>query len=100
MEMAEKKRLHLLAEVNRIFHGLVAQYRNFTDVELVSAFELDDSQTESLASALKRRIGQDVHLSTSVDARLIGGAIIRAGDTVIDSSLRGRLNRLAEQLNS
>ena len=77
-------------------------FRNerFTDVELISAFDLDDAATEKLVTALKKRLGTDVNVTTSVDQSLIGGVLVRAGDTVIDGSVRGRLNRLAEQLNS
>ena len=53
-----------------------------------------------LKTALKKRLGTDVNVTTSVDQSLIGGVLVRAGDTVIDGSVRGRLNRLAEQLNS
>ena len=68
--------------------------------ELISAFDLDDAATEKLVTALKKRLGTDVNVTTSVDQSLIGGVLVRAGDTVIDGSVRGRLNRLAEQLNS
>ena len=74
--------------------------QQFTDVELVSAFEKDDAVAEKLVAALKKRLGTDVNVTTSVDQSLIGGVLVRAGDTVIDGSVRGRLNRLAEQLNS
>lgn len=84
----------------QLFHELLAQEQRFTDVELISAFDLDDAATEKLVTALKKRLGTDVNVTTSVDQSLIGGVLVRAGDTVIDGSVRGRLNRLAEQLNS
>jgi F-type H+-transporting ATPase subunit delta len=69
-------------------------------VELIAPFELEDAETDKLVTALKTRLGRNVQVSTSVDESLIGGVLVRAGDTVIDGSVRGRLNRLAEQLNS
>ena len=99
-EMERTKRLLLLPEVARQFHRLVAEHSKFADVQLVSAFELQDEQTRSLAEALQRRLGMEVHLSTRVDPSLVGGVVVQAGDTVIDGSLRGRLKRLSEQLNS
>ena len=81
-------------------HELLAEQQQFTDVEMISAFELDDAATDKLVAALKKRLGTEVNVTTSVDQSLIGGVLVRAGDTVIDGSVRGRLNRLAEQLNS
>lgn len=99
-QLASNKRLALLPTILELFHELLAAQQQVTDVELVSALELDDAAVEKLVAAMKKRLGQDVNVSTSVDQGLIGGVIIRAGDTVIDGSVRGRLNRLAEQLNS
>ncbi len=99
-QLAQNKRLPLLPIILQLFHELLAQEQRFTDVELISAFDLDDAATEKLVTALKKRLGTDVNVTTSVDQSLIGGVLVRAGDTVIDGSVRGRLNRLAEQLNS
>lgn len=99
-QLAERKRLSMLPTIFELFHQLLAQSRQVTEVELVSAFELDDAETQTLVDAMKKRLGRDVTVSSRVDASLIGGVLIRAGDTVIDGSVRGRLVRLAEQLNS
>lgn len=99
-QLAEHKRLAVLPEIFLQYHTLMAQQQNFADVEVVSAFELDDAETSKLVESLKKRFGMDVRVSSTLDATLIGGVIIRAGDTVIDGSVRGRLNKLAEQLNS
>ena len=99
-QLASNKRLSLLPVILELFHELLAQEQRFTDVELVSAFEMDDAVADKLVAALKKRLGTDVNVTSSVDASLIGGVLVRAGDTVIDGSVRGRLTRLAEQLNS
>ncbi|HIK75016.1 MAG TPA: F0F1 ATP synthase subunit delta, partial [Alcanivorax sp.] len=99
-QLADNKRLALLPTIFMLFHELLAEDQRIIDVELIAPFELEDAETDSLVAALKKRLGQDVQVSTSVDESLIGGVLVRAGDTVIDGSVRGRLNRLAEQLNS
>ena len=99
-QLTQNKRLPLLPIILQLFHELLAEQQQFTDVEMISAFELDDAATDKLVAALKKRLGTEVNVTTSVDQSRIGGVLVRAGDTVIDGSVRGRLNRLAEQLNS
>lgn len=99
-QLARNKRLSLLPVIQQLFHELLAEQQQFADVELISAFELDEDATQKLGAALKKRLDKEVNITTSVDPSLIGGVLVRAGDTVIDGSVRGRLNRLAEQLNS
>jgi F-type H+-transporting ATPase subunit delta len=65
------------------------------DVQLTSAVKLNKAQREGFAASLKKRLGREVRLHCDTDASLLGGAIIRAGDLVIDGSLSGRLERLA-----
>ena len=73
---------------------------NTTDVEVISAVALNANQAEKLTAALNKRLKRRVRMQNSVDATLLGGAVIRAGDMVIDGSLRGRLERLATELGS
>ncbi|WP_438887961.1 ATP synthase F1 subunit delta, partial [Bacillus cereus group sp. BC306] len=70
------------------------------DVTVVSAYKLDSKQQTKLANALKKRLNHEISITTQVDKSLIGGVILRAGDTVIDGSVRGRLNRLSEALTA
>ncbi|NHA15785.1 F0F1 ATP synthase subunit delta [Thioalkalivibrio sp. XN279] len=93
--LAENDRVAWLPEIATEFEVLRAEAENVVDVQLTSAVELDASQRESFATALKKRLGRDVRLHCDTDAKLLGGAIIRAGDLVIDGSLSGRLERLA-----
>lgn len=99
-QLAEHGRLPLLPAVFELFHALVAAEQAVVDVELISAHALEDAEVERLVASLKQRLGREVRTTSKVDERLIGGVLIRAGDTVIDGSVRGRLARLAEQLNS
>ena len=99
-QLAQNKRLGLLPTIHALYHALMAEQQKFADVEVLSAFELDDAETDKLVAALKKRLGVEVRVRKAVDQSLIGGVLVRAGDTVIDSSVRGRLQKLAEQLNS
>ena len=67
---------------------------------VTSAYALDNQQQTKLATALKKRLNREISITTQVDKALIGGVILRAGDTVIDGSVRGRLNRLSEALTA
>jgi len=96
--LARNKRLHLIGEISTQFETLRAQEEASLDVEVVSAFELSEADHRRLVEALGRRFGREIQLSARVDESLIGGAIIRAGDTVIDGSVRGKLEKLAETL--
>lgn len=96
--LADNRRLGLLPEIAEVYEILRAQVENVADVEVVSAFPLEDVQRERLAQALKKRLQREIRLSCAVDPELIGGAVVRAGDMVIDGSLRARLDRLASEM--
>ncbi|MGA0838824.1 MAG: F0F1 ATP synthase subunit delta [Pseudomonadales bacterium] len=96
--LARNKRLALIGEINAQFEELKAQEEQVLDVEVVSAFPLTEAQATLLRDALARRYSREVNMTSRVDPGLVGGAVIRAGDTVVDGSLRGRLARLAESL--
>jgi F-type H+-transporting ATPase subunit delta len=94
--LATNKRLGLLAEIVNLFELFKAERERTVDVDVTSAFPLDAAAEQQLAQALKKTLQRDVKLSTTVDKSLIGGVVVRAGDTVIDNSVRGRLQKLAE----
>lgn len=96
--MAENKRLGLLKEVQALFENLKAQQEKFTDITVSTAFELDNSVEKALAEKLGKSLQSEVTLSAQVDKTLIGGVVIRAGDMVIDGSVRGRLAKLSETI--
>jgi F-type H+-transporting ATPase subunit delta len=96
--LAENRRLPLLPEIAAHFEALRARIENTVDVEVVSAVALDGAQAEKLRLALDKRLKRRVRMQNRVDPALLGGAVIRAGDLVIDGSLKGRLERLGTEL--
>ena len=98
--LAENHRLLLLPEIAAHYEVLRSAVENTIDVEVVSAVPLDAAQADKLKQALSTRLKRLVRMQNSVDATLLGGAVVRAGDLVIDGSLKGRLARLATELTS
>lgn len=98
--LAENKRLSLLPEIATLYEEFKANREKSVEVELSTAFELDAELEEKLASALSGNLQREVHVHTVIDKNLLGGVVIRAADIVIDGSIRGRLNKLAEAMNS
>ncbi|EPC00735.1 hypothetical protein L861_13165 [Litchfieldella anticariensis FP35 = DSM 16096] len=98
--LGEKGRLSALAAIAQQFEVFRAEHDRRVEVTIVSAFELNAKQQETLGSALKKRLDREISITTQVDPSLLGGVILRAGDTVIDGSVRGRLNRLHETLSA
>lgn len=98
--LAEHKRLAALPVISEMFEELKSARDQAVDVEVISAFEMTSEQENKLAETLKAKWQKEVSLTSSVDADLIGGVVIRAGDVVIDGSIRGKLAKLAEAVNS
>lgn len=96
--LVEYDRVAVLPEISEHFDGLKAAVENTVDVTVTSASPLTDELTRAITDALKARLGREVRLETKIDETLIGGAVIRAGDVVIDGSLRSRLESLSNAL--
>lgn len=94
--LAEYERLVALPEIAALFTQYRAQYEKTLSVSLISAKNLDGTQQQKFKDALTRRLKRKIELHCEVDESLLGGALIRAGDMVIDGSIRGKLNRLIE----
>ena len=96
--LAEYGRLQALPEISARFDELRSQAENTIKVTLASASEVDAALSAKVRQALQDRLGRDVELELEIDPALLGGAIVRAEDMVIDGSLKSRLQRLAESL--
>lgn len=98
--LLEYRRVSVLPEIADHFDALKAEVENTIDVIVTSAAPLSAAQQKTIAKALTDRLGREVNLKTEINENLIGGAVIRAGDVVIDGSLRSRLEGLANALIS
>jgi F-type H+-transporting ATPase subunit delta len=96
--LAENDRLSVLPEIAAQFDALKAQAENKVKVTMTAATLVPAATAEQVKQALKKRLGREVELELAVDPALIGGAVIRAEDMVIDGSVRARLTKLAAQL--
>ena len=96
--LATHGRLAALPTISRLFELLKANHEKTMDVNVTSAFDVSEQQKTELAVALQRMLQRNVHIETNTDKTLIGGVVIRAEDTVIDDSVRGRLAKLAHVL--
>ena len=96
--LLENGRVAALPEIAEQFEALKANIENTVDATVTSAAPLSDAQRDEIARSLKKRLGREVRIETEIDESLIGGAVIRAGDVVIDGSLRARLDGLANAL--
>ncbi len=92
------RRLPLLPEIKAQFETLRRASEQRLKVSVTSAVEMAPDQLEQLAARLRERFGTEIEMETGVDSDLIGGLVVRAGDKVIDASVRGRLEQLGKQL--
>ncbi len=98
--LAANRRVGLLPQIASMFEALRAEVENLADVQVISAVALDAAQQQRLAAALKARLKREVRLHCEVDAALVGGAVVRYGDLVIDGSLKARLQRLTAAISN
>ena len=98
--LADNRRLSLMPEIAGLFDELRFEAERVVKARVTSATALPAGELETIKAALKKRFGREVDIETAVDADLIGGAVIDAGDVVIDGSLRGKLGRLQAALSN
>ena len=96
--LARNDRLQVLPEIAVLYEQLRREHQGTIQVKVRSAYVLNKVQEQALADVLKERLGGDIEISAEKDTSLIGGIVIRAGDLVIDGSVRGQLHKLANEL--
>lgn len=98
--LADYNRLPLLAQIYQTFLVMKANQEQSVDLEVTSAFDIDAEQADRLAQVMGEKLKRRVKIQTAIDNSLIGGAILRAGDLVIDGTVRGRLTKLAAAMDT
>lgn len=96
--LAANRRLGLLPDIAALFEIERRETEGTVQAEMISAFPVSEAQQNSVAASLQKRLGREIELTCTIDASLLGGAIIRAGDLVIDGSVQGKLQRLGTTL--
>lgn len=92
--LIDAERIGLAVEIFSLFEQKRAAAEGISDVDVISAYALDDAQVNAISESISKRLGKKIDINTEEDSDLIGGVIIRAGDSVVDASLRGRLKEL------
>ncbi len=96
--LADNGRLELLPDIAQEFESLRAQEQHTIDVQVISAYEVADATAAKLTEALAKKFDAEINLEVQIDKDLMGGAIIRAGDVVIDGTVKGRLTKMRDRL--
>jgi F-type H+-transporting ATPase subunit delta len=96
--VTEKGRGSQIEEIAREFDALYDAEQQILSVELTTAYELSEEEAREIVAQIEQASGRTVDASRAVDPNLIGGIVLRAGSLRVDSSVRGRLNRLREEL--
>jgi len=96
--LIRSERLQYVPEISGLYETMLAAAEGRVDVEVVAAYGLEKKQEGTITDAMAKRLGKKVTVTATEEEALIGGAIIRAGDSVIDASIRGRLNELKNEL--
>lgn len=97
--LASNKRLLLLPSIADLFAELKADLERSVEVNISTAFALDSAVETKLTEALKNKLQRDIRVNTNIDKSLLGGVVVRAGDIVIDGSIKGRIAKLAEAMS-
>jgi F-type H+-transporting ATPase subunit delta len=96
--LADHRRTVLIPEVIAAFHDVIRQRQGVAEAEVSSAVELSAAQKKEMAATLTRLTGKKIETKYALDPALLGGAVVRIGDTIYDGSLRSRLNEMRARL--
>lgn len=96
--LIQNDRLMLVPQIAELYESFKAEHEGYVDVELISAFALTQEEQNQFTKMLKKKLDKNVQITTSIDKGLIGGFLAKAGDVVIDGSIKGQLHQLAKIL--
>ena len=98
--LSRNDRVTVIADINQQFMVLRDDAEQVIEAQLITAAEVDEAQKQRIEAALSSRLGKKIKLEASVDESLIGGAIVRAGDWVVDGSVKAQLQDLIGAISS
>lgn len=98
--LLEERRLSVAADISVLYHQLLAECKNIVEVDVVSAMSFNEAQQKAFYKALEKRFASKVSIAFQEDESLIGGALVRSGNWVLDGSIRAKVARLDEILTS
>jgi F-type H+-transporting ATPase subunit delta len=96
--IAERHRMPAIFRMRRVFDGMWKEEHKLLEVRITSAIELDDDLIQTIGKRIEDQTGRQIDLDANVDPDLIGGLVLRVGNKVLDSSVRGRLERLRKEV--
>ncbi len=96
--IADHHRTRILPEIVAAFEGVIRQRQGVAEAEISSAVELSAGQKKKFAQTLERITGKKIEAKYSLDPTLLGGAVVRVGDTIYDDSVRSSLNEMRARL--
>jgi F-type H+-transporting ATPase subunit delta len=96
--VVDNQRTHLLPEIVKTFEAVIRQRQGVAEAEVISAAELTAPQKTQLQQTLEGLTGRKIQAKYSLDPALLGGAVVRIGDTIYDGSVRNRLNQMRTRL--
>lgn len=97
--LLERDRLHQLPQIVEVFHEMVLEDRGIVIADVTTAIQLDAAESERVAARLTEMVGRDIQIRTHVDPDIIGGIVIRMGDTLIDGSVITQLRQLRQRMS-
>ncbi len=97
--LIDSDRFSLSPEISQLFEEKKSEAEKHANVQVITAYEIDENIKEKITKAMERKLGRSVDVTIEQDPGLIGGAIVKAGDMVVDLSVRGRLNQMANEFN-
>lgn len=96
--LLQNKRLAAVNEIAKLFEQLKAEHEGYIDVDVLTAFAFSEQEQKKFTATLETKLQRKIRANVVVDKSILGGVIVRAGDKVIDGSVRGRLQSMQKAL--
>ncbi|MGI8557237.1 MAG: ATP synthase F1 subunit delta [Solirubrobacteraceae bacterium] len=96
--LIDKHRMPVIFRIRRQLDALWQEEHKLLPVQITSAVELDRATVEQIGEQIGERTGREVQLTAEVEPDILGGIVVRVGNSILDASIRGRLDQLRKQV--